>query len=130
MLSYQTLLGGIFMVNMFNSTRIDGPMSGNSKFYENKTKEEIKKDLLIRRIMLGEKFGFDGTKILIPYQNTSKYEEGHSEDVTEFAHDVIYKDREIDLWQYDIPCDVMLIRSGSPSVVLAYPVADCPVMIA
>ena len=42
----------------FNSTRDMGSMSGKSKFYKNKTKEEIKKDLLERRKKLGDYFGF------------------------------------------------------------------------
>lgn len=119
------------MIKIFNSTRLDGPMSGNKKFYnENMTIEEIKKDLLERRKKLGEKIGFDGTKILVPYQNPSKYEEGHYEDITDSISDVINKTSDYDLWNFDIPCDVMLMRSQLRGVVLAYPVADCPVVIA
>lgn len=117
-------------IKKFNTTRMVGPMSGNIKFYENKTREEIKEDLLKRRIELGKKIGFDGTKILVPYQNLEKHAEGHYEDVTEFAYETISNNPETDLWNYDIPCDIMLIRSSLKGVVLAYPVADCPVMMA
>lgn len=111
---------------IFNSNKKDGPMSGQGKFYNNKSTEEIKKDLLERRKKLGEKHGFDGTKIMVPYQNLNKHEVGHTEDASEFIMDNI----DADLWNYDIPCDIMLIRSNLTGVALAYPVADCPVITA
>jgi len=115
----------------FISTREFGPMSGGKAFYdESMSKEEIEKDLLERRKKLGNYYGFDGTKILVPYQNPSLYESGHYEDVTEQISDKLNEDAEFDLWNLDIPCDVMLIRSNLTGVVLAYPVADCPVVIA
>lgn len=119
------------MINYINSTRSDGPMIGNKKFYsECMTTDEIKQNLLERRIKLGEKLGFDGTKILVPYQNVAKYKEGHYEDITDIISSVVYERPEYDLWNLDIPCDVMLMRSELQGVVLAYPVADCPVVIA
>lgn len=111
---------------IFNSDKSDGVMSGNSKFYENKSSEEIAKELLKRRKLLGEKIGFDGTKIMVPSQNPSKYESGHIEDATIFIKDNF----DTDLWQYDIFCDVILIRNDLKGVALAYPVADCPVVMA
>ena len=115
---------------IFNSEVKNGPMSGNSKLYENKSKEEIISDLLKRRKELGKEKGFDGTKIIVPYQNLNKHESGHVEDVTEFVSDTLVDNQNADLWDYDIPCDIMLIRSNLNGIALAYPVADCPVVIA
>lgn len=119
------------MVEVFNSTRIDGPMSENKKFYsDSMTREDIKADLLERRKKLGEKYGFDGTKILVPYQNLEHHDAGHYEDVTDLMTEITHDDPDTDLWDFDIPCDIMMIRSELKGVVLAYPVADCPVIIA
>lgn len=115
---------------IFNSKVKNGPMSGNSKFFDGKTKEEIIEDLLKRREQLGKEKGFDGTKIMVPYQNLSKHESGHIEDVTEFVSDTLSDDSNKDLWDYDIPCDIMLIRSNLSGIAIAYSVADCPVVIA
>ena len=114
----------------FNSTRDMGSMSGKSKFYKNKTKEEIKKDLLERRKKLGDYFGFDGTKIIVPYQNLDKHKEGHYENVTEMVSDILIDDPNCDLWNLDIPCDIMIIENSLKGVMMAYPVADCPVVMA
>ena len=116
------------MINIFNSDRTNGPMSGKKDFYnEALTREEIIKDLKIRRKRLGELKGFDGTKILVPL--TPAKVPFVSEDVTENIRELLNQDPNYDLWNLDIKCDVMLIRSSLKGVVLAYPVADCPIVI-
>ena len=73
------------MINIFNSDRTNGPMSGKKDFYnESLTREEIIKDLKIRRKRLGELKGFDGTKILVPL--TPAKVPFVSEDVNEDEH--------------------------------------------
>lgn len=117
-------------VKTFYSTRIDGPMSGGKAFYnENMSREEIIKDLKRRRELLGSKVGIDGTKMIVPYQNLKMHKEGHFEDITERISDILVDDPNYDLWNLDIPCDIMLVRSSLKGVVLCYPVADCPVVI-
>lgn len=116
----------------FYSTISNGPMTGNKSFYdENMTKEEIIADLKARRIELGRQNKFDGTRIIVPYQQEKPkdYTPGHCEDVTEYVKSLLNGNPNYDLWNEDIPCDIMLIRSSLKGVVLAYPVADCPVVI-
>lgn len=115
---------------IFNSTIYDGPMSGQKRFYpENMDASNIKNDLFKRRLNLGEKYGFDGTKIIVPLQKNmscnNKYPDGKY--VVLNDEDCVYQ--EIDLWSVDIPTDIMLIKKGIPGVMMAYPVADCPVVI-
>ena len=120
------------MVKTFYSKRDNGPISSKKDFYsESLTREEILKDLKIRRKRLGELIGFDGTKIIVPLQDTKleKYDNGHYEDITERVSDILNDNPNYDLWDLDIPCDIMLVRSSLKGVVLSYPVADCPVVI-
>ena len=116
----------------FYSTIKNGPMTGNKLFYpEDMSPEERAADLKMRRIELGNGKGFDGTKIIVPLQQEkpTKYKEGHYEDITDFVGKLLKYDPNYDLWNLDIPCDIMLIRSELKGVVLAYPVADCPVVM-
>ena len=117
-------------IKVFNSTKIDGPMSSNKTFYKKEmSREEIIKDLRKRRIELGKKIGCDGTKMIVPHQNLSLHNEGHYEDVTERVIDLLFENPSYDLWDLDIPCDIMLIKSNLRGVAISYPVADCPVII-
>lgn len=117
---------------IFSTTRCDGPMSGIKDFYpEGMTRDEIDVDLLLRRMELEEKYGIDGTKIIVPSQDITlkRHSDGHYEDVTEMVSYILSDDSYYDLWNLDIPCDIMLIKSALPNVALAYPVADCPVVM-
>ena len=116
--------------NIFYSEKCDGPMSGIKSFYrEGITRQEMIEDLKFRRKLLGQKYGFDGTKLIVPYQNLSLHKEGYCEDVTEMVSDILNDNPNFDLWDLDIPCDIMLIRSSLKGVVLSYPAADCPIVI-
>jgi len=95
------------------------------------SKDEIDVDLLLRRIELEEEYGIEGTKIIVPSQDITlqRHSAGAYEDVTERVSDLLSKDDFCDLWSLDIPCDIMLINSKLTDVALAYPVADCPVVM-
>ncbi len=117
-------------LKIFESNICDGPMSGNRSFYDaSLSKEEIQKDLLQRRLILGAKHGFYGKRIIVPYQKNAKcpelYANGHYEVIT----DEVVKGTE-DLWSLDIPADIFVLPHTTENVVMAYPVADCPVLIA
>lgn len=127
-IEYVVPKGGDSMVKTFYSDKTNGVMSGQKKFYsESLTKEAIIKDLKERREKLGELIGFDGTKILVPATPAQK--PFISKDVTEEITELLHQDPNYDLWNLDIKCDVMLIRSSLKGVVLAYPVADCPLVV-
>lgn len=116
----------------FNTTRNDGPMSLKKDFYPaNVSEEDIAIDLVLRRMEIEEKYGIDGTRIIVPSQDITlkRHKMGHYEDVTEMVSDILSEDPFCDLWKLDIPCDIMLIKSNVENVALAYPVADCPVVI-
>ena len=85
---------------------------------------EMKEEFLAMRLNTGFKYGFDGKKIVVPYEIYGKYERGHyfvaDEDV--FAMDE-------DLWNVDIPADVVVLKKDNPGMVIAYPVSDEPVVI-
>ena len=118
------------MVYTFNSDMSDGVMSGMKTLYKDKSISEIKEELLKSRRILGEKIGIDGTKIIVPYQDLTKHKSGHYEDMTDSIEYIMSENKDVDLWNFDVPCDIMLIRSRLEGVALAYPVADCPVIVA
>ena len=112
------------MVYTFNSDMSDGVMSGMKTLYKDKSISEIKEELLKRRRILGEKIGIAGTKIIVPYQDLTKHKSGHYEDMTDSIEYIMSENKDVDLWNFDVPCDIMLIRSKLEGVALAYPVAD------
>jgi len=136
------------MVNVnlkyFYSTIQDGNMNMDSKFYkEGMTQEEIRHDFIERRIKLGEQHRFDGLKIITPIQKSKpnlegktkgerqaflkkynqKYPDGHYVRITEEMIEG-YED----LSDLKIYADILLIGAELPKIVLAYPVADFPVI--
>lgn len=120
------------MIKTFYSEVSNGIMSSKKDFYPNMSKEEIIKELKKRRIELGKLKGFSGKKMIVPSQDIElkKHNNGQYEDVTERVMDILSDNPYYDLWNLDIPCDIMLIRSNLKGVVLTYPSADCPVVIA
>ena len=116
------------MINTFYSDKSNGCMSAKREFYsDSKDISDIISELKERRIKLGELKGFDGSKIIVP-EPTEKIPFTYR-DVTEEIQSLISDYPNFDLWDIDIPCDIMLIRSNLKGVVLSYPVADCPVVV-
>ncbi|MBQ6283144.1 MAG: laccase domain-containing protein [Bacilli bacterium] len=116
------------MIKIFNSNISNGPMSGKKDFYSDTlSREEIIKDLKIRRQKLGKLKGFDGNRLIVPLVTNRKPFTYH--DITEEVGDLLNEYPEYDLWDLDIPCDIMIVRSNLKGVVLSYPVADCPVVV-
>lgn len=119
------------MLKIFNTTKQDGTMSFMKKYYpKDMTKEDIEKELLKRRIKIGIKNGFDGTKIIVPSLNNNLFSYGYIEDVTEELEERLEDNPYLDLWNLDIPCDIMIIRSSMKKIALAHLSDDWPVLIA
>lgn len=119
------------MIKTFNTTKENGPMSERMKYYDKSlTRLEVEKDLLKRRIELGEKLGFDGTKIIIPRPSCDLYKYGYVKDVTKDIEEIVHDDPTYDLWNVDYLCDIMLIRSNLEGIVLGSLTSDCPVLVA
>lgn len=113
-----------FYTTIFESTVQDGPMSIQKQFYsDDMSKQNRKENLLKRRLSLGEKKGFNGKRIIIPSQNCNQ--NGTYTVINEKTTDGYD-----DLWDLDIPSDIFLLEEKTKSIALAYPVADCPVLIA
>ena len=108
----------------FFSTRTDGNMDLNPRFYhKGMTEEQIKRSFDFRRMDLGIKYGFNGLRIVVP---TMKLENnGKSIQITrELLED--YKD----LFDFHIEADILTMNSKLYGTVLACPVADYPVVFA
>lgn len=99
----------------------DGVMNTAAKFYdEGMTAEERKNDFLKRRMVLGDRLGFDGRMM--------------------FAADQVNKDGSYKIiddeliaanpngWA-DINEDILVISKDIPGVAIGHPVADCPVLV-
>lgn len=116
-------------LKIFNTSRLDGPMTMNKSFYkEGMSNEEIRKDLMNRKKLLGLDYGFIPEKLFVPIQKNSNkpalYPDGKIEVLTQELVDSTE-----DLWDLDIYCDGILLDSGVTRVAVGYPVADCPVVI-
>lgn len=108
-------------LEIFETGKLYGNMNTNKAFYpENFSKEDIQKDFLERRIILGNDKGFDGHKIFMADQcdKTGSYHILTEEDVEKAPNG----------WS-DIREDILIITNKVPGIVAAHPVADCPVVI-
>lgn len=115
-------------ITIFESGIVDGIISKNKKFYqEGTTDKEIDALFLNTRINLGKKYGFDGRKIFQALQKTEnnnvEYEDGTYHVITEkdLAND--------DLWNVELPADILIISKDYPNVVVGNQMADCPILI-
>ncbi len=117
-------------LHIFESSILDGPISCDKKFYDKSlTNQDIKQDLLERRLKLGRKHGFDGKRIVIPFQKNSHCNEQYKNGKYILINEKIITGYE-DLWNLNIPADILLLPKTITGLVIAYPVADCPVLIA
>lgn len=117
-------------LRIFNTTILDGPMTTNKNFYQvGMSNEEIRKDFMSRKEIVGKINEFRPNKLFIPIQKNSNkpdlYPDGK---VVELTKEMI--DSVDDLFDLDIYCDGVLLDSSNKGVVIGYPVADCPVVIA
>lgn len=113
---------------IFETNNQEGIMSKSKKFYPaSYTEEDIKNDLLKVREKIGEKYNFDGKKILQPTQKDvdfiEDYPDGAFKKVSEINLDVA------DLWEEKIPCDILILTATDPKIVVGHRMADCPVLI-
>lgn len=115
-------------INIFETGIDEGIMSTNKKFYpQDYTEEQIKECFLKVRISIGEKYGFDGKKMLQPYQKTTnnglEYPDGkyHVIKREELASD--------DLWYKQIPADILILTEDIKGIVVGNQMADCPILI-
>lgn len=117
-------------LTIFESSILNGPMSSNKRFYhENLSQDEINKDFAKRRLILGNQHGFNGKRIIVPMQKNTKCSSLYEDGKYVVIDDRITKNYE-DFWNLDIPADILVLPQTIEDTVIAYPVADCPVLIA
>ncbi len=113
---------------IFEGNKEQGIFSKVKKFYkENTTEEEIKKQIKEARIKLGQKYKFNGLKML---QVTQKMED--DDDYTDNKCVIIdekYLKKE-DYFDEEIHADILIITSKYNKIALSHRMADCPVLIA
>ena len=86
-------------------------------------KSESKKEFLNNRIKAGLAYGFNGKKIIIP-SDKGDYPKGKY-----FVADQEIYNKADDLLNVSIKGDIVLLKKDNPGIVVAYPVADDPVVI-
>ena len=108
-------------INIFQTHIKDGVMNTAPAFYkEGMTAEERKKDFLNRRMVLGNRLGFNGKLMFMADQITKNGsykiidEELIANNPTGWA---------------DIDEDILIIGQDIPGVAIGHPVADCPVLV-
>ena len=98
-----------------------GNMDTDASFYpEGMTAEEIKADILKRRIELGNEYGFDGNKIFMADQIDKSG--------TYFEIDNDYVEANPNGCS-DIRQDILIVTIKTPTVVIGHPTADYPVVM-
>ena len=113
---------------IFEGNQEQGIFSKAKKFYkENATEEEIKNKIKDARIKLGQKYNFNGLKMLQVIQKM--------EDNEVYPDDkyVLIDDKHLtkeDYFEEEIRADILVITSKYKNIALCHRMADCPVLIA
>lgn len=114
---------------IFETNRQDGCMSLARKFYPSSwTPEQIRESFQNTKERIGKKYNFDSKHILQPSQKDVEkdiqYNDGQYIKITP---NILTKE---DYWDEKLPCDVLLIDTSCPNVVIGHRMADCPIVIA
>lgn len=73
---------------------------------------------------VGNEYGFDGRKLVIPYDNGIKYRTGEY-----FIADEKMYQKDKNLKKVKTPGDIVLLKKDNPGIAIGYPVSDDPVVI-
>ena len=97
----------------------------DSKNFSEKEAElrALKAKFLALRVKAGHRYGFDGRKIIVPFDSDCL--EG-----SYFEADSSIYDKSDDLYNVKIPGDIIILTKDNPGIVMGYPVSDDPVIIA
>jgi len=129
-------MSAISNLKIFETTLLDKPMRLKYEYFTEITggiskrkitdamTQEMREEFLSSRINAGFEYGFDGKKIVVPYEVYGKYNKGHY-----FVADDNIFAMDDDLWNVDIPSDIVILKEDNPGIVIAYPVSDDPVVI-
>lgn len=118
-----------YQLVIFETNRNEGCMSIAKKFYpQNYTTEQIKSALNKVKNKAGKKYHFDGNKILQPQQKDVLFKYDYP-DGTYVKINNTHLTKE-DLWDEELPCDILIIDTKYPNIVIGHRMADCPVIIA
>lgn len=118
-----------YQLIIFETNRNDGCMSLAKKFYpENYTEQDRRNELSKVKDKIGKKYNFNGKNITQPQQKdvekNIEYPDG--------TYIKIQKENLLqeDHWYEKLPCDILLIDSQNPNIVIGHRMADCPIVIA
>lgn len=109
-----------------NTKRKDGIMSSGKQFFpEGMILEERKGIVLERKDIALSPYGISGRNVLIPSQD----KKGFLVDATEMVQDFRSDNPNGDLYDLDVYADGIYISKNLKNILLAFPSADCPVLI-
>ena len=114
---------------IFESNRKEGCMSLAKKFYPATYSEEDRKRALKEvKDKIGKKYNFNGNHVLQPKQKDVEFKEDYPDGkYVRITNEYLTKE---DYWDEEIICDILLIDTKFPNVVIGHRMADCPVIIA
>ena len=114
---------------IFETNRKEGCMSLAKKFYPTTyIEEERKKALKTIKEKIGKKYNFNGNHILQPKQKDVEFKEDYPDGkYVRITKEYLTKE---DYWDEEILCDILLIDTKFPNIVIGHRMADCPVIIA
>ena len=131
-------MSNISNLKIFETNIYDRPMEKRSYFrdylsedFDSKSYQEKKEELreksqefLENKVLMCEKYGFDGKKIITPNDIGVGYECG-----SYFIADEKLYQKSDDLSNLKKAGDIVLLKEDNPGIVIGYPVSDDPVVI-
>jgi copper oxidase (laccase) domain-containing protein len=113
---------------IFEGNQEQGIFSKAKKFYsENTTEEDIKNQIKEARIKLGEKYKFNGLKMLQVIQKMEDNDDYPDNKFVIIGDEHLTKD---DYFEEEIKADILIITSKYKNIALSHRMGDCPVLIA
>lgn len=104
-------------------------MSSAKKFYPKEVTDDIiKQKLSLVKNNVGKKYNFDGNHIIQPCQKDVELNVDYPDGTYIKIDPKNLKNN--DYWYEKLPCDILLIDTNYPNIVIGHRMADCPVIIA
>lgn len=115
-------------IKIFETGINDGIMSRNKKFYDEALEqEEISTIFYNTRQKVGQKFGFKGEKMLQAKQKSNMNDVNYTDGTYIVISDKYLTKK--DLWEENIPADILIITNKYKNIVVGNQMADCPIVI-
>lgn len=117
-----------YKLKIFETNKTEGCMSLAAKFYPKEDTLEDRKQKLIKvKENIGKKYGFEGKYIFQPQQKEVEKQENYPDG--KYIKITQANLNQEDGWFQHLPCDILVMDTKTPNVVIGHRMADCPIII-